>query len=76
MRPNGRVTDFRTWVSGITPHHLKPQNGAIEFEQARRESHNILKDKTVVGHSLNHDFNVLELPEASFEDASPKLKFS
>ena len=31
VRPEGKVTDFRTWVSGITPFHLKESNGAIPF---------------------------------------------
>ena len=39
VRPNGRITDFRTWVSGITPAQLKESNGAITFEQAKKESH-------------------------------------
>jgi len=31
VRPEGRVSDFRTWVSGVTPHHLKEASGAITF---------------------------------------------
>jgi RNA exonuclease 4 len=39
VRPEGRVTDFRTWVSGVTPHHLKETNGAISFETAKKETY-------------------------------------
>ena len=31
VRPEGTVTDYRTWVSGITYHMLKESNGAISF---------------------------------------------
>ena len=31
VRPIDRVTDYRTWVSGVTPHNLKEENGAITF---------------------------------------------
>lgn len=60
VRPDKRVTDFRSWVSGVHPWHLKEENGAISFQQAKEESHRILKDKVICGHSLNHDFRVLD----------------
>jgi hypothetical protein len=34
-----------------------------------------LREKKVVGHSVNHDFKVLDLPELSI-DGKPKMKFS
>ena len=61
VRPTKRITDFRSWVSGVHPWHLKEENGAISFEKAKEESHRILKDKIIVGHSLAHDFRVLDL---------------
>lgn len=62
--PEGnRVTNFRTWVSGVTPEKLKLSNGAIPFKKAKQMAHEILKDKIIVGHSLKHDFTVLEFPE-------------
>ena len=60
VRPVKRVLDFRSWVSGVHPWNLKEENGAISFAEAKAESHRILKDKIIVGHSLNHDFKVLE----------------
>ena len=29
--PEKRITDFRSWVSGVHPWHLKAENGAISF---------------------------------------------
>ena len=60
VRPVKRITDFRTWVSGVQPYHLKEENGAITFAEAKAQSHNILKNKIIAGHSLHHDFKVLE----------------
>jgi hypothetical protein len=33
--PDGNVSNYRTWVSGVTPKHLKPESGAIPFKQAK-----------------------------------------
>ena len=60
VRPRHRIVDFRTWVSGIHPSDLKVENGAIDFDSAKREAHKILTDKFIVGHSLHHDFKSLE----------------
>jgi len=56
-----KITNYRTWVSGVSPENLKLENGAIKYAQAKKEAHAILKDKIIVGHSLSHDFAVLEL---------------
>ena len=61
--PDGNVTNYRTWVSGVTPDHLRPDKGAITDQQAKKMAHNILKDKIIVGHSLKHDFDVMEYTE-------------
>ena len=62
--PEGSVTNYRTWVSGVTANHLKPENGAIPFKEAKQMAHKILKNKIIVGHSIKHDFDVIELPES------------
>lgn len=63
--PEGvRVTNYRTWVSGVTSDKLKVENGAIHFKEARAKALEILKDKIIVGHSLGHDFSALEIPES------------
>ena len=68
--PEGRqVTNFRTWVSGVTPEKLRPENGAIPFKRAKAIAHEILKNRIIVGHSLKHDFTCLELgPEDAPKD--------
>ena len=64
--PEGdQITNYRSWVSGITPQKLDPKNGAIQFKQAKEEAHEILKNKVIIGHSLKHDFQVLQLPETA-----------
>ena len=55
--PEGKmITNYRTWVSGVTPDKLRTENGAIFFKEAKKKAHAILKDKIIVGHSVNHDF--------------------
>ena len=35
VRPEKRIVDFRSWVSGVHPFHLKEENGAIPFKEAK-----------------------------------------
>jgi RNA exonuclease 4 len=60
VKPEGRITNFRTWVSGVAPHHMSK---AKPFMQAKAEVHKILLNKTIVGHSLTGDFRVLHYEE-------------
>lgn len=62
--PEGiEITNYRSWVSGVTPDKLKVENGAIHFKEAKKIAHKILSQKIIVGHSLKHDFEVLEFTE-------------
>ena len=36
---------------------------ASEFKEAKKIAHKILSSKIIVGHSLKHDFEVLELTD-------------
>ncbi|QPG74766.1 3'-5' exonuclease [Brettanomyces nanus] len=56
MDPRHSVTDWRTWVSGITPKSMKK---AIDFEDAQKLVTQIIKNKIVVGHDLKHDLDSL-----------------
>lgn len=69
VKPNGRVTDWRTWVSGITPKHMKH---AISYDEAQKLVAEIIDGRTLVGHSVSQDLNVLGLshPEYLTEDIS------
>lgn len=60
VRPNKPVTDYRTYVSGIEPHHLMGKN-ALDFETARQQVSELLEDKILVGHALKNDLHVLNL---------------
>ena len=61
VKPESHITNFRTWVSGVGPHHM---HKAKPHQQAKAEVHRLLKGKTIVGHSLTGDFRVLEIAEA------------
>jgi len=56
------VTDYRTYVSGVTEKQLTPESGAITFEDCQHRVQNILcNDKIIVGHALKNDFQALKL---------------
>ena len=63
------ITDYRTEKSGIRPHYLV---GAPDFETVRSEVVALLKDKLIVGHGLDHDFEVLDFypPKPSIRDTA------
>lgn len=69
VRPVEFVQDFRTHVSGIRSHHLRD---AIPLKQAQEEVAEILKDRIVVGHALDNDFDALLLshPKKLVRDTS------
>ncbi|XP_026819745.1 RNA exonuclease 4 [Rhopalosiphum maidis] len=58
VKPRGKVTDYRTRVSGIRPQDIA--NGEL-FAIVKTEVHQIVKQKILVGHGLEHDLVVLEL---------------
>lgn len=53
------VTDYRTFVSGITPQDLEEGGSAIPFEECRSAVVELIRDKIVIGHGLKNDFRVL-----------------
>ncbi|GMI33458.1 hypothetical protein TeGR_g4651 [Tetraparma gracilis] len=56
-----RVTDFRTFVSGVRAKDLKGggEVGVVTLKQAQREVHELLRGKVLVGHALSNDFKAL-----------------
>ncbi|XP_071862069.1 RNA exonuclease 4 isoform X1 [Bombus fervidus] len=69
VKPREPVQDYRTRVSGIRPHDL--ENGE-EFQIVQNEVAEILKGRTLVGHALKHDLDVLYLshPRKYLRDTS------
>lgn len=54
------VTDYRTAVSGIMPHHLTAPE-TVSFKQCQKQVADVIKGRILVGHSINHDLHVLQL---------------
>ncbi|BFZ54288.1 3'-5' exonuclease [Savitreella phatthalungensis] len=55
--PRGsKITDYRTWVSGIRPQHLYKAPSADSVKEHVRE---LLKGRILIGHALGNDFRVL-----------------
>lgn len=55
-----RVTDYRTYVSGVTEHDLK--NG-VDFGLVRKSVKQVLKNKVIVGHGLENDLRALKIEQ-------------
>lgn len=52
------VTDYRTFVSGIEPKHIR-SNSAMPLQKVQRLVSNILNGKILVGHGLENDLKVM-----------------
>lgn len=67
----GKVTDFRTWVSGVKAKHLK-SDAAMEVNQCRQKVAHLLKNKILVGHALKNDLDALMLqhPKEQIRDTA------
>jgi RNA exonuclease 4 len=56
------VTDYRTHVSGIEPHHISADNPhAIDLQVCRAEVTQLLAGRVLIGHSLKNDLDALML---------------
>lgn len=55
-----RVTDYRTFVSGVRPGDLDGPH-ALDFGKCRATVQQILSNKILVGHALSNDLKVLHL---------------
>lgn len=58
VRPAEAVTDYRTFITGITAATLKGPK-VLREDAARRRAAELLDGKILVGHSLQNDFQVL-----------------
>lgn len=67
--PKEPVTDYRTFVSGITPQLLK---SARSFEAVQTDVAKLLDGRILVGHAIRHDLDALLLghPKRDIRDTS------
>ena len=56
VQPQEQVTDYRTYVSGIQPRHLKEE--AVSLSEAQKAVAQILTGRILVGHAVHHDLQV------------------
>ena len=70
-----KITDYRTWVSGIEPHHLYK---APSFEHVQDHVKQLLKGRILIGHALVNDFKALQFthPKHMVRDTSTFFRFS
>jgi RNA exonuclease 4 len=74
--PQMPVTDYRTPISGIRPHHLRP-GYARSFEEVQGDVRTFLEGRVLVGHAVKNDLAVLVLshPRKDIRDTSHHLPF-
>jgi RNA exonuclease 4 len=58
VRVEEKVTDYRTFVSGVRPQDLESPH-AMEYGECRRKVQRLLAGKILVGHALENDLKVL-----------------
>ncbi|KAF3926598.1 hypothetical protein AA313_de0206403 [Arthrobotrys entomopaga] len=69
VKPKERVTDWRTWVSGVS---AKDMAKAISLEEAQRRVHEIIDGKILIGHAIHNDLDAMFLshPKRDIRDTS------
>lgn len=74
VKPIERVTDWRTWVSGVTP--AKVANGIL-FPEAQERVKRLLNGRVLIGHALVNDLAVLGLdhPRGDIRDTQKPQYF-
>lgn len=74
--PGIKVEDYRTFVSGIKPHHMRP-GYARPFTEVQKDVANLLDGRILVGHALRNDLSTLLLshPKRDLRDTARHPKF-
>lgn len=74
VKPKERVTDWRTWVSGVSSRDMRR---AISFEEAQQKVADLLKHRILVGHAVQNDLKALSLshPRVMTRDTSRFSEF-
>lgn len=60
VRQEFEVTDYRTFVSGITEDDLVSEN-AVDFEDCREQVLDVIEGKILVGHALKNDLHAMRI---------------
>jgi len=70
VRATEKVTDYRTFVSGIRPEDLEKKGE--DFKLVQKEVSDLLKGRVLVGHALTNDLKVLYLdhPRRNIRDTA------
>src|SRR5579871_7044783 len=74
--PQMPVTDYRTSISGIRPHHLR-SGYARSFREVQSDVKTFLEGRILVGHAVMNDLAMLVLnhPRKDIRDTSRHLPF-
>jgi RNA exonuclease 4 len=74
VKPTEKVTDYRTPVSGVRFEDI--EHGEV-FTKVKKEVCQLLKNKLLVGHALEHDLRVLKIshPKHMIRDTSTYWQF-
>jgi len=69
VKPKEMVTDWRTWVSGVSP---KDMEHAITFEEAQKMVADLMDGRILVGHAVKNDLDCLLIghPRRDIRDTS------
>ncbi|EFJ41775.1 hypothetical protein VOLCADRAFT_67831 [Volvox carteri f. nagariensis] len=70
VQPKEKVTDHRTWVSGVRPSDLA---GGRPVDDVIKQVGELVKDRVLVGHSIGNDLRALRLedhPRALLRDTA------
>lgn len=59
VQPRERVTDFRTWVSGVRESDVM---NAPAFENVQKQVAELIKDRILIGHAVENDLKVSPQP--------------
>ncbi|XHF99336.1 hypothetical protein AWENTII_002842 [Aspergillus wentii] len=74
VMPDGKVTNWRSWVSGVDENTLKntPKHEILDgWESARAELWKCMDGDTIlVGHALNYDLDALRMVHHSIVDSA------
>ena len=67
VRPVLPVTDYRTFVSGIRPRHLRRGGPAVPLSEVQKRVAELLKGRILVGHALRNDLHALLLTHPGYD---------